>query len=529
MTEASASAPVPDVRAGAKEWTGLAVLALPAMLVSIDVSVMILALPLIGADLGADGAQQLWIMDIYGFMLAGFLITMGTLGDRIGRRRLLMIGAAAFGLASLLAAYSGSAGMLIAARALLGIAGATVSPSSMALLGNMFRDPKQRSLAFGIWFACSMGGMALGPVVGGAILEQYRWGAVFLLGIPVMVLLLLTAPLLLPEYRAPAAGRLDPASVALSLAAILPVIYGLKEASKGSLNQVLPYLAIAAGAAAMAAFIRRQRRLASPLLNLRLFANPTIGTALGGLFGITLTGATMLFVAQYLQFVRGLSPLQAALSMLPGVIASMAGMLASPLIARRIRPARLIGAGLVLSAAGCFLLTQVGTASGLIVLIGGYALFNLGSSPLPSLSSDMVVGSAPPEKTGSAASLLQTSGEFAFALGIAVLGSLGGFIYRGQVTGLLPEGMPEAAAALARGSLAGAVSAGEDLAEPLRSTLLAGAREAYAAGMHAVAAASCAIMLGIAVFAAVRLRRLRPIGQLGQDGQNQAMAGGSRR
>src|SRR5690242_6635957 len=215
-------------RATRREWTGLAVLALPTLLLSLDVSVLYLALPKLSASLGADSTQQLWILDIYSFMLAGFLVTMGTLGDRIGRRRLLLIGGTAFGAASVLAAYSTSPGMLIATRAVLGVAGATLAPSTMALIRNMFRDPRQMGVAIGVWFSCFMGGMALGPLVGGLLLDHFWWGSAFLLGVPVMLLLVAVGPWLLPEYRDENAGKLDLVSVALSLAAILPVIYGLK-------------------------------------------------------------------------------------------------------------------------------------------------------------------------------------------------------------------------------------------------------------------------------------------------------------
>ncbi|WP_276356834.1 MFS transporter [Cohnella caldifontis] len=498
-------------QAGLREWIGLAVLALPALLVSIDVSVMILALPHIGTGLGADSVQQLWIMDIYGFMLSGCLVTMGSLGDRIGRRKLLMIGGAAFSLASLLAAFSPNAGMLIAARALLGIAGATVSPSTLALIGNMFRDPKQRSLAIGIWFACSMGGMALGPVVGGAMLERFWWGSVFLLGLPVMILLLATAPFLLPEYRRPDAARIDLPSVGLSLGAILPVILGLKEIAKGGV-QAAPVLAIAAGLAIGWLFWSRQRKLADPLIDLRLFGSPGFRAALGGMFGVTLTGAIMLFLAQYLQFVQGLSPLHAGLYMLPGIAASMAGMLISPLLARRIRPARLIAGGLAAACAGCLLFTQAGPESGIPAIVAGYVLFSLGASPLPGLSSDLVVGSAPPDQAGSAASLLQTGSEFAYALGIASLGSLATFVYRGQVAPMIPAAVPEAASQASRDSLIGAAAAAEGLPDSLRSALMDGAKEAFASSMHAVAVICGAIMLLVAVLVSARLRHLRPIG-----------------
>jgi len=215
-----------------REWAGLAVLALPTLLVSIDVFVLLLALPRLSQDLHASSTQQLWISDIYGFLLAGFLVTMGTLGDRMGRRRLLLAGATAFGLASVLAAYAGSPAMLIAARALLGIAGATLSPSTLALISNMFRQPRQRAVAIGVWMACFMAGAAIGPVAVGVMLEHFWWGSVFLLGVPAMALLLALGPVVLPEYRAPAAGRLDLGSVALSLAAIMPVVYGLTELAR---------------------------------------------------------------------------------------------------------------------------------------------------------------------------------------------------------------------------------------------------------------------------------------------------------
>lgn len=174
----------PLTRAGRREWTGLAVLALPTLLIALDIGALFLALPHLSADLDASGTQQLWITDSYGFMLAGFLITMGTLGDRIGRRKLLLIGAAAFGVASVLAAYSTSAEMLIATRALLGVAGATLGPSTLALISTMFRDERQRGVAISLWATCQFGGAALGPVIGGVMLEHFWWGSVFLLGCP---------------------------------------------------------------------------------------------------------------------------------------------------------------------------------------------------------------------------------------------------------------------------------------------------------------------------------------------------------
>ena len=270
----------PAERAGRRQWIGLGVLALPTLLLALDMSVLYLALPHLAADLAPSSTQLLWIMDIYGFMIAGFLVTMGTLGDRIGRRRLLLIGAAAFGAASVFAAYSSSAEMLIAARTLLGVAGATLMPSTLALISNMFKDPKQRAVAIAVWMSCFMGGTAIGPVVGGVMLQVFWWGSVFLIGVPVMVVLLVASPLLLPEYRDRSAGRLDLASVALSLATILPIIYGLKELAKDGLA-VGPLAAIAAGAVVGVVFLRRQRRLDDPMLDLTLFQNRSFSAGLG--------------------------------------------------------------------------------------------------------------------------------------------------------------------------------------------------------------------------------------------------------
>jgi DHA2 family multidrug resistance protein-like MFS transporter len=505
------AAPDSNLHAGPREWIGLAVLALPTLLVSIDVSLMILALPRMSAQLGAGSTQSLWIMDIYGFMLAGFMITMGTLADRIGRRKLLMIGGAGFGGASILAAFSTSPEMLIAARALLGIAGATLSPSILGLIGNMFRDPKQRAFAISVWLMCFMSGMAVGPLVGGAILELFWWGAVFLMGVPVMLLLLVTAPLLLPEYRDAKAGRLDLTSVVLSLATILPVIYGLKETATHGLDTV-PTFAIVVGALFGVGFVLRQQRLPDPLLDLRLLANRQFSAALGSMFGMTLIGANMMFIAQYLQLVEGLSPFRAGLWMLPGVSGSMIGLLASPFIARRVRPAYLIGAGLVVASAGFLILGQVSPTSGLASVVIGFVLFNLGCAPLVTLGTDLIVGSAPPERAGSAAAMGETCSEFGFALGIAILGSLGAAVYRGQIANSIPSEVSPQAAAAARDTLAGATVAAAGLPDPLALALLTAAREAFTSGMHAAAVASAIVLLGVAVLAVTMLRHVRPTG-----------------
>jgi DHA2 family multidrug resistance protein-like MFS transporter len=429
--------------AGGREWLGLAVLALPTLLLALDFSVLFLALPHLGADLGASGTQLLWIMDSYGFMVAGFLVTMGTLGDRIGRRRLLMIGAAAFGAVSVLAAYSTSPEMLITARVLLGIAGATQMPSTLALISNMFRDPRQRGMAIGIWATCLLAGIAIGPVVGGVLLELFWWGSVFLMGVPVMVILLVAAPVLLPEYRPERAGRLDLTSVALSLAAILPVVYGFKEIAKVGLDTV-PVLAIVAGLGCGVIFVRRQRRLEHPLLDLRLFGHRSFGAALAILLlaGAASGGVGFLF-SQYLQIVEELPPLRAGLWLVPYAVGMIVSSLLSPVVARRVRPGYVVAAGLVIAVLGFLVFTQVTATGGLAVAVTGSVIMFFGIAPSWVLGTDLVVGSAPPEEAGAASSLSETSSELGVALGVAVFGSVAVAVARAR----LDDGVREAVTA----------------------------------------------------------------------------------
>lgn len=500
-----------DLRAGKRAWLGLAVLALPTLLVSIDVYVMLLALPHLSEDLGASSTQQLWITDIYGFVLAGLLITMGTLGDRIGRRKLLFIGAAAFALASVVAAYSTSPEMLIAARALLGIAGATLAPSTMSLIRTLFPDPKQMGLAIGIWAMCFSGGALIGPLVGGAMLEHFWWGSVFLLGVPAMVLLLALGPALLPEYRDPDAGRLDLVSVGLSFVAVLPVIYGLKELAAHGWAAG-PLASLLAGLAFCVLFAMRQRRLTNPLIDLRLFGNRAFSTALGGMmFGTMLMGSIMLFITQDLQLVEGLGPLQAGVWMIPAIIANTVSFMVSPILARRFRPAYLIGVGLAISTVGLLILTQVDSVSGPFTLALGFAVIFLGAGPMVTLGVHLIFASSPPEKAGAAAAVNETAGQFGFAFGIAALGSIGAAVFTSQVS--LPAGLSPADTAAATESLADATSVAAQLPGDIGAAVLSTAREAFASGLNLVAAISAGLLAVVAVLTATLLRHVPPVGK----------------
>ncbi|GAA4070430.1 MFS transporter [Actinomadura miaoliensis] len=491
--------------AGPRQWAGLAVLALPTLLLSLDASVLHLAVPQLGADLAPGPTQMLWIIDVYGFVIAGLLVPMGVLGDRVGRRRLLTVGAAAFGAASVAAACSTGPEMLIAARTLMGVAGATLMPSTLSLIGTMFRDPRQRGLAVGLWALTFSAGFALGPVVGGVMLRHLWWGSVFLLAVPVMGLLLVAAPFLLPEHRVPGAGRLDPAAVALSLATTLPITYGVKELPvQGPRPAVVA--AVVLGVVAGAAFVRRQRRSPAPMLDLRLFRDRALTGALTILlFGAAVGGGIYLFAAQYLQLVQGLSPLTAGLWLLPAAAALGVGSLVAPIAARRLRPGHVVAAGLVVAAAGFLLLAQADAVWGPPPVVAGLALVFLGSSPATALGTDLVVGSAPQDKAGAASALGETSTELGVALGVAVLGSAGTAVYRDR--------LGEAVPADARDTLAGAVSAAERLPAPVGDRLLASARDAFTAGMAAAALTCLVIALVLAVVAARALRHVPPAGR----------------
>ncbi|MFC0623359.1 MFS transporter [Kribbella deserti] len=496
--------------AGRKEWTGLAVLALPTLLLSIDLSVLNLALPQLSADLGASTVEQLWIIDIYGFMIAGFLITMGTLGDRIGRRKLLLIGGTLFAIASIVAAFSPSTETLIASRALMGIAGATLSPSTLALISNMFRDPRQLGTAIGVWVSCFMGGMALGPIVGGAMLEFFWWGSVFLLAVPVMLLLLVLGPVLLPEYKTPDAGKLDPLSVGLSLGGILPIVFGVKEIAKDGIG-VVSVLSILFGLALAVVFVRRQRGLDQPLMDVRLFASRSFATALIiMLLGAAIGGGTILVVNLYLQSVAGLSPLQAGLWMVPSGLAMVAAAMSAPALARRFRPATVIAAGLFVAAAGYLLLAQVSTTHGLLITVVGVTIASAGSGPQAALSTNLVLGSTPPEKAGSAASLSETSGELGMALGAAFMGSIATAVYGAQLLGANLPGVPTAEVGAAGKGVVGAAEVAARLPAEQGGQLLASAREAFTSGLNAVAIVSAALLVAVGILALATLRHVPP-------------------
>ncbi|MET9173857.1 MFS transporter [Streptomyces misionensis] len=482
-----------------REWTALYVLMLPLLLVSMDVSVLYFAAPAISADLHPTGTQQLWIFDIYGFVLAGLLMTMGSLGDRIGRRRLLLMGAAAFGGASLLAAYAGSATTLIAARALLGIGGATLMPSTMALLRTMFTDPAERAKAIGLWSGVMTGGIALGSVMSGVLVEHFWWGSVFLVNLPAMGLLLVLGPVLLPESKNPSPGPFDWLSVPLSLAAVLPVIYGLKEIPSEGLHP-LYVVAVAVGLLFAALFTHRQRTHATPLVPPALLKGRGFAPALvlNLVASLAMMGSAV-FTTQYLQSVLGKSPLAAALwSLLPSVFIGAAGPLTARLVQRGVDRGHVVAGGFAAMAGGFALLALLGTDS-LWLVLAGAGVLACGMVAIMSQLTDLAMSGAPAERAGTASSLLETSSEFGGALGMAVLGSIGTAVYRHRMPGTAPAG--------ARETLGGALAAVTRLPGEAGQSLLAAARQAFTTGMRDAALAGAVLLVLAAVGAAVTLRK----------------------
>ena len=495
------STPVDDGsrHASRRDWIGLVALVLAVFIICIDATVLDLAVPAISAALQPSATQLLWIIDVYSFIVAGLLVTMGALGDRIGRRKLLLIGAAAFAGASLLAAFAPSAEWLIAARALLGVAGATLMPSTLGLIRTMFPNPTERSRAIGIWAAVAGSGTAAGPLLGGWLLEHFWWGSVFLLNVPVMVILLVAVPLLVAEARDPNPGRFDVLSSLLSIAGIIALVFAIKESAAHGVH-LEQIVAAGAGTAFLWWFVRRQRRL-SPMLDLGLFRRPqfSAGVAANGLSAFAFAGV-LFFGSQYLQSVLGFGPLGAGLLMLPGIVVSIVGALLAAPLERRIGAGRTIAVSLASGALGAVVLAFVGRESGPAAFVVGYTLLGVTAGVITALASDLVVGAAPVSKASSASSISEMAYELGLSLGVAVLGSVVMSVYRAGLVGVAADGtaaFETIGTTMDHASAVGGV-AGAEIA------IVAG--DAFVAGMH-VAAIASAVVLAITGLLADRMLR----------------------
>jgi DHA2 family multidrug resistance protein-like MFS transporter len=499
-----------QLRAGRKEWLGLGLLVLPSLLLFMMLTILFLAIPHIAADLRPSSTQMLWIVDIYGFLMAGFLVAMGTLGDRVGRRFVFTIGSAVFAVVSFVAAYTGDPGWMIFWRAVLGVAAAAVMPATLGLIFSMFLNAKQRGIAIGAWAASISVGVALGPLLSGVLLEAFSWRATFLVAVPLMALVAICAPFVLPEHKDQNAGKLDLFSVGLLLATLLPLIYGVKTLAKDD-SAGIALGAIAVGVAFGFWFVFRQLRSASPLLDVRLFAHRTVSGALAVYILAALAmGGVYLAVTQYLQLVADMSPMRTGLTILPAALVLVGVSIYVPILARRVRPGYIIAGGLAVQVVGYLMLTQVDSDSGLPLLIAGFIVLYPAVNPAMALTTGLVVGSVPPEKAGAASGLSTTANDLGLSLGVALIGSIGVATYRNEIQ--LPGGLPANVAAAAKESLDGAVSAAHGLPADVSAAVLEPARAAFTSGLNLGALIAAVIAAVGAVLAAVRLKHVPPTG-----------------
>lgn len=502
ISNVSTSDPKPQRKL--RPWAALTVLMLPVILVAVDNTVLSFAIPSITESLRPGGIELLWMVDIYPLVLAGLLVTMGSLGDRFGRRRLLLIGSVGFTIVSALAAFAPTIAWLIVARAGLGVFGAMLMPATLSLIRNIFTDPDQRRRAIAVWAAGFAAGAALGPIVGGFLLEHFWWGSVFLMSVPVLLPLLILGPILVPESKDPSPGPIDPISVLLSIGTLAPFIYGIKSAAEAGvgMSAVLPILV---GLLAGYAFVRRQLRRDVPMLDVRLFTNPVFsGAVAANLLSLFSLVGFLFFVSQHLQLVSGRSPMQAGLLLLPGLVVTViAGLLVVPLV-RIVSPAKVVAGGLLLNALGYAVIMLTGSAESDVGLLVAFMILGAGVGAAETISNDLILASVPATKAGAASAISETAYEVGAVLGTAVLGSILTATYRNNV--VLPKGLTIADAHAAGETLGGATEVAAGLPAPTAQSLLDSAQQAFDSGVVITASIGVLLMLLAAVIA---LRTLR--------------------
>lgn len=488
-----------------RQAAALAVLTLPVLLISMDATILGFAVPALSESIQPSSAELLWIIDIYSFVVAGLLVTMGNIGDRIGRRRLLLFGAAGFSAASVLAAFSDSPETLIAARALLGIAGATLLPSTLSLIRNVFVEPRRRQMAIAVWAAMFAVGSAFGPLVGGIMLEHFWWGSVFLVGVPVTVALLLAAPFLVPESRDPDPGPFDLLGAGLSVLTMLPAVYAVKRLAESGPSAVA-VLGFVVSLLAGRAFLRRQRRVAAPMIDVTLFRLPPFRAAISGsvmaCFGFA---GSLFFITQYLQLVVGLSPIRAGLQLLPGIAGAIVMTLAAPRLAQRFGALRVSAFGLATGGLGLLLLATVQAGGSALIATIAVLVINGGFSPAMAVAVDAILGVVPPEKSGAGASVAETAAEVGVALGTALLGSLMNARYRHRLD--TATGLPGDAVREARETLGAAHHAAAQLGGPAGDRLRELADAAFTDGLRLACMCAAALTFTTATLVARAARR----------------------
>lgn len=481
MTTTRPEAEPSSTSAPRRAWMALVVLLLPVLLIAVDNTILAFALPSIAQDFTPSAPMQLWIVDVYSLVLATLLVMMGSLGDRIGRRRMLMIGATGFAVVSAAAAFAPSAAYLVVARALLGIFGAMLMPSTMSLIRNIFPNASSRRLAIAIWASCFTAGSALGPIAGGVLLEHFHWRAVFLVAVPILIPLLVLAPRLVPESRDPQPGPLDPFSVLLSLAAMLPLVWAIKTvAHDGPSWTVAAALVVSVGSGV--AFVRRQNRSATPMLDIKLFGYaPFWSSILANFLSIVGLIGFIFFISQHLQLVLGLSPLAAGLVTLPGAVLSMVGGIGVVRLMRWFPPQTLTVAGLVLVSAGFGMILLFRHDLTVAAMVVSFVVLELGVGISQTITNDTIVASVPAAKSGAASAVSETAYELGAVVGTATLGTIFTAFYRANVQ--LPQGLSAAQQAAAGESIGGATAVAHTLPDKVATPLLDSARAAFDSGI----------------------------------------------
>jgi MFS transporter, DHA2 family, multidrug resistance protein len=485
-----------------RAWVALAVLILPVLLIAVDNTILAFALPSIAQDFRPAASTQLWIVDVYSLILAALLVMMGSLGDRIGRRRVLLIGAGGFAVVSAAAAFAPSAGWLVGARALLGVFGAMLMPSTLSLLRNIFADASARRLAIAIWASCFTAGSALGPIVGGVLLEHFHWGAVFLVAVPILLPLLVLAPRWVPESRDPNPGPIDSFSVLLSLTTMLPLVWAIKTAAHDGPSWLVgAALVFSVGSGLL--FVRRQRRSATPMLDVQLFRYaPFTSSIMANFLSIVGLIGFIFFVSQHLQLVLGLSPLQAGLVTLPGALLSMIGGIAVVRFTRWFAAHTLTIAGLVLVSAGFVMILVFCHDLTVAAVVASFIVLEVGVGISQTITNDTIVASVPAAKSGAASAVSETAYELGAVVGTATLGTIFTAFYRSSVA--LPGGLTEAQSADASESISGATSVSHTLPPALADRLMDSARAAFDSGIAPTATIAAALTLvaaGVVAFA----------------------------
>ena len=479
-----------------RAWFALAVLLLPVLLIAVDNTILAFALPSIAQDFRPSAPTQLWIVDVYSLVLAALLVTMGSLGDRIGRRKLLMIGAVGFAVVSAAAAFAPSAGWLVAARAVLGFFGAMLMPSTLSLIRNIFSDASDRRLAIAIWASFFTAGSALGPIVGGALLEHFHWGAVFLVAVPILLPLLVLAPKLVPESRDPNPGPLDVASVLLSLTTMLPLVWAIKTAAHDGLSWPIAAAALVAVASAVL-FVRRQTRTDTPMLDVGLFRHaPFASSIMANFLSIVGLIGFIFFVSQHLQLVLGLSPLAAGLVTLPGAALSMVAGIGVVRMVRWFAPHTLTIAGLLLVSAGFVMILLFRHDLTVAAVIASFIVLELGVGVSQTITNDTIVASVPPAKAGAASAVSETAYELGAVVGTATLGTIFTAFYRTNVE--VPQGLSAQQSAEAGESIGGATAVADALPSEVADRLLESAHRAFDSGIAPTATIAAALTLAAA-------------------------------